>query len=750
VDTAGTYAGIIYNGTDTVSFSFATAGAPSSMTLTPATQTVLVGAVADLEVNLLDSNLNATQPQTVDSVALTRSPTDDTIVALDDTQAGPAITGLVANNMATGSGYLSLATNPAAAGTTTVTATPAGTLPPAVTAQTATVVKSGTVSNVAIAGISLSTPANAVNAGTFPTKTALVPEGSTLITLAIDDTTAAAAGNPLRFAASLSAGGTINGSTATSGAPLIIAVTTDADKEASVPLTIGGAGALAASVLTVTQVNVLDASVKLSGTAVTETVTWQTPAVQPSDIVSTPAGNVVAMVGATTNVSVQVDDSFGTAQAGWTVRAYRTSVSAANLLSSGVTSATGAAAVTVSPLATTTNGQSESYIFSAQPPVGVMVSQAATSLTIDYSTSGNITSMSVSNGASASVCSNTSCTLTTLPLILTPSSGVVSASSSTGQFTVASGTATAAPTTSMMTFAPDTNPGNSVTVTVPEGVKVSATLPTATTLWSSGAQTATVADLGPAYVWATKTGSHDIVFESGGLTVTTKLVVVNTAADAYNIALTPAEQTIGTGAFGTATVKVTDVFGNAVAGTSDDTGGVTVSATGDVRLGGFQSSQAVNTDTNGEATVSVVAGNAAGTGALTAVPTNGTAASNAPAFRPIYTPPTGAPAPVTSAAALVRVTAITTKSITITGERATVSGRSGILVDGVVTGIEDGKTVVPYIRFPGQTTFTAGSARPEITDGEFVWQRKTGKRVTVYVTNDDGDVRSNRVTIQTS
>jgi hypothetical protein len=91
-----------------------------------------------------------------------------------------------------------------------------------------------------------------------------------------------------------------------------------------------------------------------------------------------------------------------------------------------------------------------------------------------------------------------------------------------------------------------------------------------------------------------------------------------------------------------------------------------------------------------------------------------------------------------------------TKSIVIVGERTTVSGKSGILVDGVVTGIEDGKTVVPYIRFPGETTFTAGTARPEITDGEFMWQRKTGKRVTVYVTNDDGDVTSNRVTIQTS
>ena len=99
---------------------------------------------------------------------------------------------------------------------------------------------------------------------------------------------------------------------------------------------------------------------------------------------------------------------------------------------------------------------------------------------------------------------------------------------------------------------------------------------------------------------------------------------------------------------------------------------------------------------------------------------------------------------------LIQFSAVATKSILIFGERTTVSGKSGITVDGIVTGIEDGKTVIPYIRFPGETTFTAGTARPEITDSEFVWQRKTGKRVTVYVTNDDGDVTSNRVTIQTS
>ena len=34
-------------------------------------------------------------------------------------------------------------------------------------------------------------------------------------------------------------------------------------------------------------------------------------------------------------------------------------------------------------------------------------------------------------------------------------------------------------------------------------------------------------------------------------------------------------------------------------------------------------------------------------------------------------------------------------------------------------GIEDGKTVNPYFRFPGETTFTQGSTRPEIADSSF-------------------------------
>jgi hypothetical protein len=113
-----------------------------------------------------------------------------------------------------------------------------------------------------------------------------------------------------------------------------------------------------------------------------------------------------------------------------------------------------------------------------------------------------------------------------------------------------------------------------------------------------------------------------------------------------------------------------------------------------------------------------------------------------------FTPQTGIAKPVTSAVTAVEITDSAAKSITITGSRTTVSGKPGVKIDGVVTGIEDGKTVIPYFRFPGETTFTQGSARPEIADGSFTWQRKTGKKFYAYVTNDDGAVTSNRVIIQ--
>lgn len=103
-----------------------------------------------------------------------------------------------------------------------------------------------------------------------------------------------------------------------------------------------------------------------------------------------------------------------------------------------------------------------------------------------------------------------------------------------------------------------------------------------------------------------------------------------------------------------------------------------------------------------------------------------------------------------TATATIQVRApLAEKSIAIMGERGTVKGKPGIVVDGVTTGFAEGDVVVPWIKFPGQTTYSEGSARPKIDEsGEFYWQRKTGKKIYIYFTNEDGSVKSDRIIIQ--
>jgi VCBS repeat-containing protein len=102
-----------------------------------------------------------------------------------------------------------------------------------------------------------------------------------------------------------------------------------------------------------------------------------------------------------------------------------------------------------------------------------------------------------------------------------------------------------------------------------------------------------------------------------------------------------------------------------------------------------------------------------------------------------YTDPTPGPGPTPK-----------DKSITITGNRGTVSGKLGIIVDGDTTGFDPGTKLVPYVRFPGQTQYTEGSARPEVgADGGFTWQRKTGKKTYVYFKNEAESIQSNRVIV---
>ena len=233
------------------------------------------------------------------------------------------------------------------------------------------------------------------------------------------------------------------------------------------------------------------------------------------------------------------------------------------------------------------------------------------------------------------------------------------------------------------------------------------------------------------------------MFTSGGVTLTGKVKVANRAQDAYNITVTPDKANVAKGGFTTLTAKVTDFWGNPVATTA---GAITGTATGEVLLGGNTNTATFGTNAAGEASITVIAANAAGAGTVTLTPTT---AGAPPAWVASYTKPASfTTAPTLTAISLITVgEAPVTKSITITGSRTTVSGKPGIKIDGITVGIEDGKTVIPYFRFPGETSYTQGSARPVVNADEFTWQRKTGKKFYAYVTSDDGAVKSNNVII---
>ena len=97
--------------------------------------------------------------------------------------------------------------------------------------------------------------------------------------------------------------------------------------------------------------------------------------------------------------------------------------------------------------------------------------------------------------------------------------------------------------------------------------------------------------------------------------------------------------------------------------------------------------------------------------------------------------PSAASAPVTPRA---------DRSLVITGARDAADARY-IRVSGTAIGMA-GERVTPWIRFPGQTSYAAGTSRPTVSpDGTFTWQRLSAKKTYVYFTGES--IRSNRVII---
>ena len=89
--------------------------------------------------------------------------------------------------------------------------------------------------------------------------------------------------------------------------------------------------------------------------------------------------------------------------------------------------------------------------------------------------------------------------------------------------------------------------------------------------------------------------------------------------------------------------------------------------------------------------------------------------------------------------------------IMITGTRGEVRGKPGIFVTGTTTGFGMGAILRPWIRSPGQTSSTQGTASILVdVQGGFTWQRRTGKTIYITIRSQDATVKSNRLILRTN
>ena len=361
---------------------------------------------------------------------------------------------------------------------------------------------------------------------------------------------------------------------------------------------------------------------------------------------------------------------------------------------------------------------------------------------VTYSTTGEPTSLTVNQSQSTPSTIGPTSTITAYPNIVVPYLGYADTANGTPgtwNATTSSGT----PQGTMATFTPLSTPATQISVAAADGVKLSTT---SSVSWNGGKSEVWVESGDPVYAFSTKTGIHGVTFTVGKLTTTAKFKVSTTPDAAYDVAISPESQSLAQGAFGRANVHVTDAFGNPVPRTTDDSGGVLVVTQGQVLLSGMRDRAVVTTDDSGQGLISLIAAKSPGEGRLTVTPNPGTTVA---AWQPGFKPPSGFAKPVTEVSASVTIAGATASpSITISGERGIVNGRSGVIVDGVALNVDPSATLVPWVRLKGETSFTAGTASVTLDDdGDFTWQRRTGKKVTVYFMTSDELTKSNRITI---
>ena len=275
------------------------------------------------------------------------------------------------------------------------------------------------------------------------------------------------------------------------------------------------------------------------------------------------------------------------------------------------------------------------------------------------------------------------------------------------------------------------DPQVAVAVTAPEGVFLYKTSGApASVPVTAGSNAVVLNGSGNVFVYATKPGLHTIKAAAGSTEKSWNIYVGVKSAAVRTVTVDEAARTQKPNSFANVSGKVVDFWGNPVAG-----------AVLDVALAGASS-------------VSPTAVTSTATGAFTTIYTASTATGTARVAFTVqsayYIPGTyaGYPDGVDEAHTDITVTDKSDKTIVIAGVRGTVSGKPGVVFTGETTGFGKDAKMKPWVRFPGQTEYTLGTARPT-TDvaGDFTWQRKTGKKIYVYFTSEDDAVKSNRVIV---
>ena len=753
VNAPGTYSGTIiaYNGSSptmssstivqNTAFSFTTAGAPTSMTLSRTSVNVLAdpGDKQIVRVVMLDSNNKPTQITSVDTIDVTSS---DTTIAT----AAPAAIGAANfdDTLPASLGAANVIINGAsAAGSATVTLTPRGTLPSTgVTAQ-----------SVNVTGTAMTTLPPGPFAITSPTDQVVKDPSSTDDTYVYDVNATYVTKLVVRSSGATPMSGVVAYLSTNSSSwvgltafDLPIERTSLTNGSANVPVITRTNSTGQAALILAWESVVSGGQITLRVGTGSDTHWTVINVVDPTlDSVTSPWGLVLAKTGAPIDFQVTLTDDFKNPYTGYIVSARSVSSSGFPVgpaVKSAPTDAQGITTLSVSP-------PDDSYVGNARINFTVTLASGLPysalnppQVLVTYSATGEPTSLTVTQGQSTPSPIGPTTTLTTYPHIVVPFSGTANTADGTpGTWNVA--TASGAPNGTMATFTPTVNPPTTVHASVGPGVFISGT---PTSVWNEGLTDIWIGSGNPIYVFATKTGTHPITFDVGTLKTTALVKVSSPPVAAYNVAITPPEQTLALGAFGSVTVSVTDAFGNPVPNTTDDTGALTVSTSGEALLTGLIPSTTATTDDSGQRLLTVIAAKTVGEATVTAVPKTTT---TVPAWKTGYVPPTGFPTPVLRATSLVHVGGTSTvPSISITGSRTKVQGKSGISVAGTAYNLDDTVTLTPWIKLAGQSEYSAGTAViTPAADGTFTWSRKTGKKAYVYIATADRAVRSNGVTI---